>query len=56
MCNHCDGRVVSSLDGLENLCEPLVVVLDLGRPGNVIIVCIISGREKSEMGEDGDGY
>jgi hypothetical protein len=32
---------VAGLDCLEDLCEALVVVLDLGRPGNVVGVSVV---------------
>ena len=50
LCDCCDGRVVSGLDGLEHLCELFVVLLDLGRPGDVVGVCVVS-REKAEKSE-----
>ena len=50
LCDCCDGRVVSCLDGLEHLCELFVVLLDLRRPGDVVGVCVVS-REKAEKSE-----
>lgn len=40
--NSHDGRVVSSLDLLEALGKLLVVVMDLGRPGDVLGRCVVT--------------
>jgi hypothetical protein len=45
---------VTSLDCLEHFGEPFVVVLDLGRPNDVISVCIVSGMKMSKK-EGGRG-
>jgi hypothetical protein len=37
-----DGGVVAALDVLEDLCEPLVVVPDLGRPLNAVGIRVVS--------------
>jgi hypothetical protein len=44
-----NGRVVPAFDVIENLCETFIVILDLGRPLNVVGTCKVSCFMTSEQ-------
>lgn len=50
-----NGWVVPALDVLENLCETFIVILDLGRPLNVVgtrkVSCFMTSEQKKKRTE-----